>query len=77
MIQKGTNIVFIGEMTVLKFCSELKELGTKVVNYKQKEMTPLTDDENRYYQEQKNGKYVQKRFVIIRIKKRDLNYTKQ
>ena len=64
-------------MTVLKFCSELKELGTKVVNYKQKEMTPLTDDENRYYQEQKNGKYVEKRFVIIRIKKRDLNYTKQ
>ena len=33
------------------FCSELKELGTKVVNYEKKEMTPLTDDQNRYYEE--------------------------
>ena len=42
-----------GNDCIKKFCSELKELGTKVVNYEQKEMTPLTDDENRYYEEQK------------------------
>ena len=35
-------------------------------------MTPLTDGENRYYQEQKSGTYVQKRFVIIRIKKKEI-----
>ena len=39
-------------------------------------MTPLTDDENRYYEEQKQSKYVEKRFVIIKNRKRDLNYTK-
>ena len=42
-----------GKDCIKKFCSELKELGTKVVNYEQKEITPLTDDENRYYEEQK------------------------
>ena len=38
-------------MITKRFCSELKELGTKVVNYEQKEMTSLTYDENRYYEE--------------------------
>ena len=38
---------------IKKFCSELKELGTKVVNNEQKETTPLTDDENRYYEKKK------------------------
>ena len=42
-----------GNDCIKKFCDELKELGTKVVNYEQKEMPPLTDDENRYYEEQK------------------------
>ena len=36
-----------------RLCSDLKELGTEIVNYKQKEMTPLTDSENKYYEEQK------------------------
>ena len=40
-------------------------------------MTPLTDGENRYYEEQKNATYVKKRFAIIKNKKRDLNYTKK
>ena len=34
-----------GNDCIQKFCSELKELGTKVVNYEQKEMTPLTADD--------------------------------
>ena len=62
---------------IKKFCSELKELGTKVVNYEQKEMTPLTDDENRYYEEHKYATYAEKHFVMIKNKKRDLNYTKK
>ena len=40
-------------------------------------MTPLTDDENKYYEEQKNATYVKKRFAIMKNKKRDLNYTKK
>ena len=76
-IQKKKNIFNRGNDCIKKFCSELKELGTEIVNYEQKEMTPLTDDENRYYEEQKNAAFVKKRFVIIRIKKEDLNYTKK
>ena len=38
---------------IKKFCSELKELGTKVVNYKQKEMTPLTTDDVFLYESKK------------------------
>ena len=33
-----------------KFCSELKELGTKLINYEQKEVISLTDNENTYYE---------------------------
>ena len=33
-----------------RFCSELKELGTKIINYEQKEVISLTDNENKYYE---------------------------
>ena len=42
-----------GNDCIQKFCSELKELGTKVVNYEQKEMTPLTSNDVALYQSQK------------------------
>ena len=41
-----------GEDCIKRFCSELKELGTKIINYEQKEVIPLTDRENQYYEEQ-------------------------
>ena len=54
MIQNKTNTVFTKEKDCIKkFCSDLKQLGTKIVNYEQNEMIPLTDNENRYYEEQK------------------------
>ena len=49
-----------GKDCIKKFCSELKELRTKVVNYEQKEMTPLTSDNVALYQTQK-GCYICKR----------------
>ena len=42
-----------GKDCIKRFCSELKELGTKIVNYEQKEMKPLADDENMFYEKQK------------------------
>ena len=42
-----------GNDCIKKFCSELKELGTKIVNYEQKEMTPLTNNKVALYQSQK------------------------
>ena len=65
-----------GNDCIKKFCSELKDLGTKAVNYEQREMTPLTADENKYYEEQKKCYICGKAFCYDKIKKRDLNYTK-
>ena len=59
-----------GNDCIKKFCSELKELETKVVNYEQKEMTPLTDDENWYHEEQKQCYICRNHFVIIKNKKK-------
>ena len=66
-----------GKGCIKRFCSDLKELATKIINYKEKEMIPLTDNENKFYEEQKNVTYVKKGFVMIKMKKRNLNYTKK
>ena len=58
-----------GKDCIKKFCSELKELGTKIINYEQKEMTPLTDDEKKYYEEQKECYICQKEFCSDKNKK--------
>ena len=47
-----------GEDSIKKFCRELKELETKIINYEQKEMIPLTDKENKYYENQKKKCYI-------------------
>ena len=51
-----------GKDCIKRFCSELKELGTKIVNYEQKEMTPLIDDENMFYVKQKECYICKKKF---------------
>ena len=33
------------------FCSDLKQIATKIINYEEKEMMPLTDNENRSHEE--------------------------
>ena len=65
-----------GNNYIKKFCSELKELGTKVV-YEQKEMTPFTTDDVFLYESQKVFIYAKEGFVMIKRIKRDLNYTKK
>ena len=36
-----------------RFCKDLKEHATKLLNYEKKEMIPLTDAENKSYKMQK------------------------
>ena len=36
---------------IKRFCSELKELATKIINYEQKVLIQLTDNEKKYYEE--------------------------
>ena len=54
--------MFKEEKIVLKFCSNLKELATKIINYKEKEMIPLTDNENTFYEEQEKCLICEKEF---------------
>ena len=54
--------VYGGRDCIKRFCSDLKELRTKIINYEEKEMIPLTDDENRSYEKQKECHICQKVF---------------
>ena len=49
-----------GRDCIKRFCSDLKELVTKIINYKEKEMIPLTDNENKFYEEQEKCHICQK-----------------
>ena len=57
-----------GKDCITRFCGERKELGTKIVNYGQKELTPLTNDENRYCMKSKRYATSVKKVTIIKIK---------
>ena len=37
---------------VEKFCKDLKDLGTEIINFKEKEMVPLTNKEIKSYERQ-------------------------
>ena len=42
-----------GEDCTEKFCSDLKEFETKIINYQKKEMISSTDNKNKSYEKQK------------------------
>ena len=37
-----------------KFCKDLREHVMKIINYEKKEMIPLTNEGNEYYEMQRN-----------------------
>ena len=43
-----------GKDCMKNFCKDLKTLAMGVVNYEKKEMTPLIDEQNKYYEKQKH-----------------------
>ena len=52
-----------------KFSKDLKEIGTEIINFEEKEMIALTNKEIKSYEKQKYATYVKKSFVIIKTKK--------
>ena len=54
------------------FCSDLKELRTKIINYEQKETIPLTDNENKYYEKQEKCHIRQKEFCYDKNEKNEI-----
>ena len=74
--------MFIEEETIEKFCKDLKELATEIINYEEKDMIPLTDNEFmkskiNFMKSKKNATYVKNSFLLIKMKKRNLKYTKK
>ena len=58
-----------GKNCMEKFCKNLKEHATKIINYIKKEMIPLTDRENESYERQKVCYIYKKEFSIDDNKK--------
>ena len=64
--------LYRGKDYIKKICKELKELGTKITNYEQKEMIALTDEEKEYYKNQKTCYICQKKFSYDKKQKKFL-----
>ena len=47
-----------------KFCKNLKEHATKMINFEKKEMIPLTHEENESYLKQKSCRICKKEFIF-------------
>ena len=43
---------YTGKDCIEKFCNDLKELGTKMINFKKKELIPLINKEIKSYEKQ-------------------------
>ena len=69
MVQNKTNSFNRGKDCIKKLCSDLKELGTKITNNKEKDMIPLTDSENKFYKEQEKCHICQKEFCYDKKEK--------
>ena len=42
--------VYRGRDCIAKFCKDLKGLATKIIDYEEKDMISLTDNENKFYE---------------------------
>ena len=58
---KNTHSVYRGTK---KLCKDLKDKAMEVINFEKKEMIPLTDDENKYY-EKKKYRHICKKKVLV------------
>ena len=74
---KNRHYFYTGKDCIEKFCKNLKELAIETISYKEKEMIPLTDKENKCYEKQKECHTCKKSFVQMKIMKMNLNYTKK
>ena len=55
---------------IKKFCNDLKEIGTEIINFEQKEMIPLTFKEIKSYEKQKVCHICKKEFCDDKNKKK-------
>ena len=60
-----------GKDCIEKLCKKLKERAMKIINYEEKEMIPLTKEENKFYDEQEISYICKEKFYMH---KNDKNY---
>ena len=65
------NSFYRGKDSIKKFCSDLKELRPEIINFEQKQMIPLTDNENKFYEEHKECQIYQKEFCYDKNEKKE------
>ena len=53
-----------------KFCKDLREPATKIINYEKKDMIPLTKKEEKHHNKQKVGYICKKEFNTDNIDKK-------
>ena len=61
---KNKRYFYRGKDCIEKFCKDLKELGTEIINFEEKEMIPLTNKEIKSYEKQKVCHICKKSFVM-------------
>ena len=70
MIQK-TDAIFIGEKICIEtFCRDLKEVGTEIINFEEKQMIPLTNKEIKSCEKQKVCHICEEKFCSDKDKKK-------
>ena len=67
--KKSKHSFCIGRDCIKKFCKDLKELASKIINYEEKEMISLTDNESTFYNEQEECHICEKEFCYDKIEK--------
>ena len=65
---KNRRYFYRGKDCIEKFCKDLKELGTEIINFEEKEMIPLTNKEIKSYEKQKVCHICKNSFVMIKRK---------
>ena len=58
-----------------RFCKDLRDHAMEIINYKEKEMIPLTDEENKSYEKEKACYICKREFSTDKNDKMHLNYT--
>ena len=57
-----------------KFSKDLKELAIEIINYEEKEMILLTDQEIKFMKNKKYVTYAKESFIMIKIRKANMTF---
>ena len=55
---KNKHYFYSREDCIEKFCKDLKDIGTEIINFEKKEMAPLTNKDIKDYEKQKSISYM-------------------